>query len=1158
MPQAYCQNCGRTFANFGSYQKHLNAKKNGKCFEALVSRNEAPHGLSRHNQRSRAYQETENRDEFLNGLEDLLTKERAANKRGAVDVAQFECDPDELEKQLPPPHKTIRVGDLSHQKQSSSCIIKDVFFISGKGNGTQQDCEPCGRAECNLHSSERTNTGTGVGSHDNDDIMDELEAPANQVGGDNEMANDDANPMEDMEVEVEPGGEAAVHEDANDGGTPVAGVPANLDSPPLEQFKDYIDRAKKDFIGLSPEMKASVELMYLMNTCGGSATLYNEIMKWHATYHSQETVIGADQLHTKLIARYNLGPTLPRERLVSLPNSKEKTNLACHDAKAMLVDLLSDPRLCDDDYLFFENDPTAGIPAEFERVGDVNTGRAYRETYNQLIAPEPYTESGRRRVLLPLIFYIDGCQYGNFSHLNIEILKFTIGLFKGATREHDWAWRPLGYVRKRCKRNQTAKENIQKSSHVEAVSYLKDATHRAKQFPQMDGPAPDFDWEVYAIKNGRQKKGKKKAPRINAQDFHAMLNTIMASYKTIEEEGGLEWDLRYHAQTFPLVLVPFIIFMKADSVEADKLCGAYGSKSKDVKSICRYCCIPTAQTAELFLDPAPRRKTQEYILDLVRKAYNGEDEETREEAKEELKSISQHCLWNTLYQFRFGLHDNSGIHGASPWEILHWIQLGMYKYDREALFLQTGETTKLSRDLDALAQTYGTFLGRQSDRTLDRVAFHDGIRTGKMQANEMKNVIILLAMALRSRAGRNLILDTARKAQRDYFPTEQQIKDWIELLESHLMFEEWLRKEEFSVEVLERAKTRLKDMLQFTKTVGQRSKGMGYNTANFHGTTHMPEIALNLCAFIYMNTGCNESHHRKDKASAKRTNKQMSTFDISHATKVVQRESVELAMEEINGTINKWDYYQRGLDRDIEEDPFFEPTLRGPITFFSYSGEENRWVTKTATEMIGKEKYVYDDNTMATILAYAEDIHTQHGVDVKSFQAYGTLDVFSKKCKNSTQHFYARPYYAGKPWNDWAIFDLSDPESETPQARKRVPCQIKCFLDFSRLPAENALMKPPGVYAIVEPTIPNAAFDEKWWSKLLDPCCKLPSTIPGYEQWCQQELVSIFQIVDTAIVVPDHDNPNPRAFLRMVPMSLWGEMFEDWIMAEQDGSDDEE
>ena len=82
------------------------------------------------------------------------------------------------------------------------------------------------------------------------------------------------------------------------------------------------------------------------------------------------------------------------------------------------------------------------------------------------------------------------------------------------------------------------------------------------------------------------------------------------------------------------------------------------------------------------------------------------------------------------------------------------------------------------------------------------------------------------------------------------------------------MFEQWLRKEEHEVKVLEAAKTKLKDFMAFTKAVGKREKGMGYNTANFHSTLHMPEIALNLCAFIHMNTDCNESHNKKDKATA--------------------------------------------------------------------------------------------------------------------------------------------------------------------------------------------------------------------------------------------------------------------------------------------------
>ena len=132
---------------------------------------------------------------------------------------------------------------------------------------------------------------------------------------------------------------------------------------------------------------------------------------------------------------------------------------------------------------------------------------------------------------------------------------------------------------------------------------------------------------------------------------------------------------------------------------------------------------------------------------------------------------------------------------------------------------------------------------------------------------------------------------------------------------------------------------------------------------------------------------------------------------------------------------------------------------------------------------------------------------------------------------------------------------MSDPDSEVPEARRRVPAQIKCILDLSHLPPENALMKDPGVYAIVEPTFPNRAHDEKWWSRLFDPCCKAPCTVHGFFECNYQELVSIEKIVDTAAVVPDHRIPNERAFLRMVPMSLWANMFENWIMLDEDNED---
>ena len=83
---------------------------------------------------------------------------------------------------------------------------------------------------------------------------------------------------------------------------------------------------------------------------------------------------------------------------MKLPHSKEEVMLAVHCAKAAVGNLLADPRLDDDSFLWFDNDPLAGPPEIRSEIGDVNTSNAYRETYKALIAPRPYTNCGRRRV----------------------------------------------------------------------------------------------------------------------------------------------------------------------------------------------------------------------------------------------------------------------------------------------------------------------------------------------------------------------------------------------------------------------------------------------------------------------------------------------------------------------------------------------------------------------------------------------------------------------------------------------------------------------------------------------------------------------------------------------------------------------------------------
>ena len=306
---------------------------------------------------------------------------------------------------------------------------------------------------------------------------------------------------------------------------------------------------------------------------------------------------------------------------------------------------------------------------------------------------------------------------------------------------------------------------------------------------------------------------------------------------------------------------------------------------------------------------------------------------------------------------------------------------------------------------------------------------------------------------------------------------------------------------------------------------------------------------MELCAPVHWNTQTNEQAHKADKRTAQRTSRQIDTFDISHAHKTVYRHAIELSMEEIHSYARRWDYFSRAAD--IDDDPeYFPPRLTGASVLFYYSRDSETLIEEEVnSNATGKDNYVYDCNTLAFITNLAADLANDNGIE--HVMTFGTLKVFSNSQENNSQLFHAMPYSQGKPWYDWAIFDLSDPHSETPTARKYVPAQIKCFLDFSDLPEENGLMQPPGIYAIIEPSRANANEDEIWWSALFDPINKDPCPIPGFEEHNKQELVSIDRIIHPATVVPDHENPNKRAYLRMVPMRVWSRMFDDWLETEE-------
>ena len=145
------------------------------------------------------------------------------------------------------------------------------------------------------------------------------------------------NPNDTMGI---PGNESARIEAIGDGPTaPEEDVEAEeeaqkaLDMRPQQQFKECIERAKKNQLPLAPEMVAAIEPMDLMNQPGGSAALCDPIFWWHLEHIDVGQAVSAEKLHSKPMQRCNLGPTLPKERGVNLPYANDVMLVPCTISK---------------------------------------------------------------------------------------------------------------------------------------------------------------------------------------------------------------------------------------------------------------------------------------------------------------------------------------------------------------------------------------------------------------------------------------------------------------------------------------------------------------------------------------------------------------------------------------------------------------------------------------------------------------------------------------------------------------------------------------------------------------------------------------------------------------------------------------------------------
>ena len=450
----------------------------------------------------------------------------------------------------------------------------------------------------------------------------------------------------------------------------------------LADFRCYVAKTSNNPLPLSDIEIKAINLLALLRKTKASLETYDMVMEWHLkssgllkewqSLGNSFSYLTRQKVFTSLRSRYNM----PKEKWgltknILLPSSNTKATIVYNDAQAVVQKLLTDPRIWDEDYLFFDNDPFSPPPDNLDYIGDLNTGLSYIETHRQLI-----TKPGKQ-VLLPVLFYFDGANTGQFENLPITAVRIALGIFNRKARDRDEFWGTLGYIPTTRADQSRGMELLRKSGHVDFGMAHQD---------YIEGEG-NFD-------NNKVEK---------AQDYHAMLACILSGYVELQRTG-FTWDLFYRGNLYKdIEFVLFTPFLKLDTKEADKACGSYEARTRGVAQLCRKCCCPTEDSDNHLANYA--RKTKAVIEALV-----------EEGDVQGLKAISQQLIKNAMYAIRFGLHSDQSVHGSCPFEMLHFLLLGLFLYIRDMFFEQLGSQSKIAEEIKALAKEYGQLFPRQSDR----------------------------------------------------------------------------------------------------------------------------------------------------------------------------------------------------------------------------------------------------------------------------------------------------------------------------------------------------------------------------------------------------------------------------------------------------------
>jgi len=438
--------------------------------------------------------------------------------------------------------------------------------------------------------------------------------------------------------------------------------------------------------------------------------------------------------------------------------------------------------------------------------------------------------------------------------------------------------------------------------------------------------------------------GKSSSPQSKVQDYHAMLEHIFEQIYEAQGTGGIPWCFDFGSGKHNVVLqVPAMLFL-GDTEGQDKLVGRYSNRSAQIARLCRYCSCPTDKTDDPYVKYT-------YVKQRVVEKY------IQKNQIESLRQMSHYMIRNAVHRLHF-CDQERGIHGATPFEIVHTVQLGWHVYALLAFYKQKKyrkeekgrgkkpkKKAKLTADdltaakvyeaddsnqtelnvfsptfskiFDKRAKEYGQYLQDQSDRDLPRTYFAQGIipSDGKLKKNKKK-------FAAHEQQGCILvILAILQSQQYTYFEKHmgaEKVAAFISLFEKCILLENLLQADILQYDDVEVIGRYIPLLMDLYKRSINRTEGMGNKFVKFHFLTHYYDDLKRNGVCQNTTSGPGESRHKiACKQPARNTQRIADLFEGQLGTQYADNVIIDRTQAEIshstNGDIGTND--QDGMDK---------------------------------------------------------------------------------------------------------------------------------------------------------------------------------------------------------------------------------------------------